>query len=51
MVVEADKGTPTCMLKEQKVNKMVETERNNQNRYYSLNKEIQIMLDLKSIRN
>ena len=40
MVVEADKGTPTCMLKEQKVNKMVETERNNQNRYYSLNKEI-----------
>ena len=39
MVVEADKGTTTCILEEQKVNKMVETELNNQNRYYSLKKD------------
>ena len=39
MVVEADKGTTTCILEEQKVNKMVETELNNHNRYYSLKKD------------
>ena len=52
IVVEDDKGRVTCIIKEDKVNKMIETELNNQNRYHSLKKDnIDIMLDLNSIRN
>ena len=39
MVVEADKGKATCIIEEEKVNKMIETELNNQNRYHSLKKD------------
>ena len=39
MVAEADKGRATCIIKEEKVNKMVETELNNQNRYHGLKKD------------
>ena len=36
---EADKGRATCKIEEEKVNKMIETELDNQNRYNSLKKE------------
>ena len=36
MVIEADKGGATYITEEEKVNKMIETELNN-NRYHSLN--------------
>ena len=32
MIVEADKGKATCIIKEEKVKKMIETKLNNQNR-------------------
>ena len=38
MVAEADKGRVTCRIEEEKVNKMMETELNNQNSYHSLRK-------------
>ena len=34
MVAEADKGRPTCILEEEKVSKMIETDLNNQNSYH-----------------
>ena len=39
MVVEADQGRATCIIKEEKVNKMIETEQNNQNTYHGLKKD------------
>ena len=39
MVVEADKGRATCIIEQEKVNKMIETELNNQNRYHSLKQD------------
>ena len=39
MIVEADKGKPTCIIKEEKVKKMIETKLNNQNRYHGLKKD------------
>ena len=39
MVVEADKGRATCIIEEEKVNKMIETELNNQNIYHGLKKD------------
>ena len=36
MTVEADKGRKTCIIEEEKVNKLIETELNNQNRYHAL---------------
>ena len=39
MVVEADKGRATCIIEEEKVNKMIETKLNNQNWYHSLKKD------------
>ena len=39
MVVEADKGRVT-IIGEEKINKMIETELNNQNRYRGLKKDI-----------
>ena len=39
MVVEADKGRATCLIEEEKVNKIIETELNKQNRYHSLKKD------------
>ena len=38
MVVHADKGRATCIIEEEKVNKMIDTELNNQNRYHGLKK-------------
>ena len=40
MVVEADKGRVTSIIGEEKINKMIETELNNQNRYRGLKKDI-----------
>ena len=39
MVIEADKGRVACIIEEEKVNKMIETELNNQNKYPSLKKD------------
>ena len=39
MVIEADKGRAMCIIEEEKVNKMIEMELNNQNRYHSLKKD------------
>ena len=38
MVTEADKGRSTCIIKEKKVNELIETDLDNQNRYHSLKK-------------
>ena len=40
MVIEADKVRATCMIEEEKLNRMIETELNNQNRYHSLKKTV-----------
>ena len=39
MVIEADKGRAMCIIEEEKVNKMIEMELNNQNRYHNLKKD------------
>ena len=39
MVIEADKGRATCIIEEEKINNMIRTELNNQNRYDSLKKD------------
>ena len=39
MVIEADKDRAICIIEEEKVNKMIEMELNNQNRYHSLKKD------------
>ena len=39
MIVEADIGKATCIIKEEKVRKMIETKLNNQNRYHGLKKD------------
>ena len=36
MIVEADIGKATCIIKEEKVRKMIETKLNNQNRYHGI---------------
>ena len=38
MIIEANKGRATCIIKEGKVKKLIETELNNQNRYHSFKK-------------
>lgn len=40
MVVEAGKGRANCIIEDEKVTKMIETELNNQNRYHGLKKDI-----------
>ena len=39
MVIEADKGRAMCIIEEEKVNKMIDMELNNQNRYHNLKKD------------
>ena len=39
MVVEVDKGRAMCMIEKETVNKMIETELNNQKRYHSFKKD------------
>ena len=39
MVIEADKGRAMSIIEEEKVNKMIEMELNNQNRYHNLKKD------------
>ena len=50
MVTEADKGRPTCIIKEKKVNELIETDLDNQNTYHSLKKKTKSLKTLKSLK-
>ena len=51
MVMETDEGRATCIIQEEKVNKMIETELNNQNKCHSFKKDNIDNVRSKSMRN
>ena len=50
MVTEADKGRPTCIIKEKKVNELIETDLDNQNTYHSLKKKDKVIKNFKKLK-
>ena len=50
MVTEADKGRPTCIIKEKKVNELIETDFDNQNTYHSLKKKDKFIKNFKKLK-